>query len=384
MKDYIDVNRECYNHLAEEYKYRSKNKSQSEESANTLCEFLLNTVSLSQNAIVLEIGPGAGEVLRCFSNLNYTTVGVELSPKMAEIAHETSPQSVILIDNILNVDFPDNQFDIIFLGAIIHLFPLKDAEKLLNCVLRWLKTNGRVFINTTCNKLNDEGYFIKKDYSGKLKRYRKFWTEPGFYDFITSIGFSILDTMYTNEDDRGKRWVAYVCKKHDLVVDRIVSFDNFNVEQVHMSDNPKVFYEIARRKKCVILIPVDYSNFILINEYRIAINQSILQFPAGKIECFEKPEDAAKRELQEETGYVFTQIEYLGSFYSAPHFCDEEFFVFGGTVKKKGFSSPTIREDISVVSINQNDIEQMMKKNLIQDAKSIVAFNMWRNKYGEI
>ena len=173
-------------------------------------------------------------------------------------------------------------------------------------------------------------------------------------------------------------------KKHDLVIDSTVSFDNFIVEQVHINDNPEVVYQIARRKKCVILIPVERDSFVMIDEFRIAINKNIVQFPAGKIEEFETPEAAAKRELKEETGYKFTRIEFLGSFYSAPHFCDEEFYVFWGLVEQIGPTSPTIREEMNVVYYSLEKVEQMIKENLIQDAKSIVAFNMWRNKYGKI
>ena len=213
MKEYISINRECYDNLAEEYGYRVDNKSPSEESAANLCKFILNTVTLPNNAMVLEIGPGAGQTLRCFSDLGFCTVGVELSAKMASLAHKTSPQSAIIIENILDIDFVENQFDIIYLGAIIHLFPQEDAKRLMVKVFHWLKPCGRMFINTTCNDDNQEGFFEKKDYHGQFKRFRKHWTESGFYDFISTSGFLILDTMYTNEDDRGKRWVAYVCKK---------------------------------------------------------------------------------------------------------------------------------------------------------------------------
>ena len=103
-------------------------------------------------------------------------------------------------------------------------------------------------------------------------------------------------------------------KKHDLVIDSTVPFDNFIVEQVHINDNPDVVCQIARRKKCVIMIPVEQDSFVMIDEFRISINKNIVQFPAGKIEEFETPEDAAKRELKEETGYIFTRIEYLGFF----------------------------------------------------------------------
>lgn len=213
MKEYIRVNQACYDDLAEEYGDRADNKSSSEESESNLCKFILNTVTLPDDALVLEIGPGAGKILQCFSDLGFYTMGVELSAKMAELAHKSSPKSPIIIGDILKIDFVESQFDIIYLGALIHLFPQEDAMLLMRKVSHWLKPTGRVFVNTTCNDKNQEGFYEKKDYHGQCRRFRRRWTESCFNDFVIASGFLVLDTMYTDEHDRGKRWVAYVCKK---------------------------------------------------------------------------------------------------------------------------------------------------------------------------
>jgi ADP-ribose pyrophosphatase len=173
-------------------------------------------------------------------------------------------------------------------------------------------------------------------------------------------------------------------KRHDLVLDNTVAFDNFVVEEVHIDGNPEIGYQIARRKHCVIMLPVVSDGFVMINEFRIALNKNILQFPAGKIEINETPADAAKRELKEETGYEFTKLEYMGDFYSAPQFSDEKFYAFWGMAEKVGNKLLTAREEIEVTYVTFDKALWAFGNNIIKDAKSIVAFDMWRNRCGTI
>ena len=112
--------------------------------------------------------------------------------------------------------------------------------------------------------------------------------------------------------------------------------------------------------------------------------KNILQFPAGKIEINETPADAAKRELKEETGYEFTRLEYMGYFYSAPQFSDEKFYAFFGRADKTGNKLLTAREEIEVTHFTLDKVHWLFGNNIIKDAKSIVAFDMWRNRCGKV
>jgi len=113
----------------------------------------------------------------------------------------------------LDAVFLTGEFDIIFAGAIIHLFPKNDAQKLLSYIYTWLKPDGTLFINTTINIESEEGYLTKHDYKGGIKRYRKKWTETEFEKFISGQ-FVILKTLYTDELNRNKKWLGYICRKN--------------------------------------------------------------------------------------------------------------------------------------------------------------------------
>ena len=61
------------------------------------------------------------------------------------------------------------------------------------------------------------------------------------------------------------------------------------------------------------VVPVtEDGKFVVIEQYRYGVDKIMYQFPAGGVEKGETHEDAARRELEEETGYIAGPIEFLG------------------------------------------------------------------------
>ena len=213
-KEYIKVNREAYNRFAPQHKDRHDKISKYDLTDDDWEELLSTKLLTSDSKNVLEIGPGTGRILKIFEErLNVRTTAVELAESMVEIAKEKSPNTLFIVDDILNVNFMSKQFDAIFMGALIHNFPVDDAELLLEKCYSWLKDDGKVLIYTTIHDKSEEGYFEKEDYAGKIVRFRKKFTEDELYDLVSRVGFKVDYTMYTEEPDRNKKWIVYICKK---------------------------------------------------------------------------------------------------------------------------------------------------------------------------
>ena len=72
-------------------------------------------------------------------------------------------------------------------------------------------------------------------------------------------------------------------------------------------------YEWIERKPAVLILPVTAKKeVLLIRNYRLPLDQDVLECPAGLMDKEnEKPEDAARRELREETGYESSDIRPL-------------------------------------------------------------------------
>lgn len=212
-KEYIGINREIYDSLALEYAYRRDHVGEFSESAEYLGNSLLKHVQDPSKATVLEVGSGPGQILSFFENSGCRTVGVELSSEMCKLASQESPKSLIVNENIEDIEFYDEQFDLIYMGAIIHLFPVQDEETIMKKVWRWLKPDGHIFVNTTCHDVSREGYYYKEDYNIQKKRFRRYWREDDFEEFIRKTGFDIIERLYTDEKDKNKKWVAFIARK---------------------------------------------------------------------------------------------------------------------------------------------------------------------------
>lgn len=125
-KSYIEINKDTYNKVAKELNNRHKKLGKNEPTPKNYYDKIFKYINKNEKIKYLELGPGDGNVLKYFANNNIETYAIENSESMIELCKKQSPNSEIIEDNILNVNFSDNSFDIIFAGSFIHLFPKND------------------------------------------------------------------------------------------------------------------------------------------------------------------------------------------------------------------------------------------------------------------
>jgi ADP-ribose pyrophosphatase len=78
----------------------------------------------------------------------------------------------------------------------------------------------------------------------------------------------------------------------------------------------ELYHSFKQNDYVSILAFTKEKNYLLVKQYRPAINKFTLEIPGGLVDRGESPLKAAKRELKEETGYVVKDINYLGSFFA--------------------------------------------------------------------
>lgn len=125
-------------------------------------------------------------------------------------------------------------------------------------------------------------------------------------------------------------------------------------------------WEYVRRaggiRAIVILAETDAGEMLLVEQPRVPIGRACLELPAGLIGDDDGGEDdtverAARRELQEETGYRATGIELLGEFYSSPGMVSESFTLVRATgLRKVGEGGGIDGEDIIVHHVRRENI----------------------------
>lgn len=86
----------------------------------------------------------------------------------------------------------------------------------------------------------------------------------------------------------------------------------------------------ARGIRAAAIIAVDDGHVLLVSQHRMAVGHPTLELPAGLIgdedgNAGEADTDAARRELEEETGYRAGRMVSLGAFYSSPGMVSESF-----------------------------------------------------------
>ena len=215
-KDYIEINRKAYDRFAEQHNKRTISPSKDELSNDEWKNIIINNLIIERESYILEIGPGTGRLLQILESINCKTIAVELSKEMIKYAKLKSPKTIFIEDNILNVKFPDNTFDSIIMGALIHNFPKEDAIKLLKLAYKWLKYNGKIMLYTTIHEKSEEGYFEKQDYDGNIIRFRKKYTEQELKEMIESNNYVINYQNINFEKDRNKKWITYILQKNNI------------------------------------------------------------------------------------------------------------------------------------------------------------------------
>ena len=113
----------------------------------------------------------------------------------------------------------------------------------------------------------------------------------------------------------------------------------------------------------LVIIPVTRDEeIIFVQQYRIPLHRDTIEFPAGLIgdtRTNETPEQAARAELLEETGYKAKYIEEVAYGCVSPGLCDECIYIYLATdcVKAdKGGGDYT--ENITVHSVPLSDVEE--------------------------
>lgn len=111
------------------------------------------------------------------------------------------------------------------------------------------------------------------------------------------------------------------------VSDRKTVFDGFiSVEAADITRDGKTKRKSALLARSVVHIValLDDGRVLLTRQYRYPVNWELLELPAGGIDDGESPEQAAARELLEETGYRVGQLDNLGTFITAPGSSNEQ------------------------------------------------------------
>ena len=171
---------------------------------------------------------------------------------------------------------------------------------------------------------------------------------------------SLYSADYINKKGDLRNWTIASRKKLETVENKFFNNGEDNIDAVI------IFAEHVDEKKLV-----------LIRQFRVPINNYVIELPAGLIDGNEKIEEAARRELKEETGLDLIDIDREATkekVYISAGMTDESVALVkctcNGTVSKENLEDD---EDIEVIMLSKDEAKELIKSNENIDVKALLA-----------
>jgi len=123
----------------------------------------------------------------------------------------------------------------------------------------------------------------------------------------------------------------------------------------------------------VVIVAInDAKEVLFIREYSYIPNKIILQLPMGKIEANENTDQAANRELSEETGLKANKLEFKGFYYQNHRRSSNKGHVILGTKLVESHKNPDLEEEnIEKIWIPTHDIRKYINNGDIVDTDTL-------------
>jgi ADP-ribose diphosphatase len=132
----------------------------------------------------------------------------------------------------------------------------------------------------------------------------------------------------------------------------------------------------------VALVAVDADGRVaLVRQYRYPVDERLWELPAGRLDAGETPEEAGRRELEEEIGRRPEGLERLCRFYTTPGFCDEAMHLFRASGLVVVPARPEDDERIEVGWFELAEALAMIDRGEIREAKTIIGLLLEARRY---
>ncbi|MEI3377033.1 MAG: NUDIX hydrolase [Coriobacteriales bacterium] len=152
---------------------------------------------------------------------------------------------------------------------------------------------------------------------------------------------------------------------------RLLKVDSVDIE---LPNGHKTRHEVIRHPGAVCVVALDTQGRVLVvRQYRTALERVTIEVPAGKIDPGEDPEDAVRRELAEETGYVAGDIRRLASIAVAVGYSDEIIHIYMATDLAPGSAHPDDDEFVIAEWVSVDSLIDSVLDGRIEDSKTVIA-----------
>lgn len=147
---------------------------------------------------------------------------------------------------------------------------------------------------------------------------------------------------------------------------------NLRIDRVELPNGKESEREVIEHAGAVGIVPVTSDNkIILVKQFRKALDQEIIEIPAGKLDPGENPADCAHRELQEEIGFKPGKLDFMFSCYTSPGFSNEIVYIYVARDLQESKIKCDDDEFITTLEVSLQEALHMIKNGVIKDSKTI-------------
>lgn len=169
-------------------------------------------------------------------------------------------------------------------------------------------------------------------------------------------------------------------KINSSVKDKINRY-TITTDEVTLPNGEQKTFSYLDFAKGVCILPITDNNEVLcLKQYRHTIKDWQWELPAGAIDNVSLPPiETAKRELEEETGYIAEHWLELGSFYPSPGSTSEEIFLFAAAGLTPTQQKLESSEQIEVHALSMEELKKLVADGEFKHGAGLAA--MLRYKF---
>lgn len=154
-------------------------------------------------------------------------------------------------------------------------------------------------------------------------------------------------------------------------------------DEVRLSSEKTAWREVVEHSGGVTMCAIHNGKILFVKQYRYPLKQDLLELPAGKLEKGENPDEACKRELEEETGYRAKKWTFLGNIHTSAGFCNETLYLYLAQELEFIGNHPDDGEILENYEYSVDEVKSMIIDGEITDAKTICAIYKALKTIGE-
>jgi ADP-ribose pyrophosphatase len=182
----------------------------------------------------------------------------------------------------------------------------------------------------------------------------------------------------------------------DPLAERVIATDivhrghylEFRINTIARADGSTARRDIVGHPGAIAVLALDDDDrVLLVRQWRTAAGQALLEIPAGTLDVHdgvtEDPDEAARRELEEETGHRAATWRRLASFWTAPGFATELMHLYLATgiagAAADDRLAPDEDERLELRAVPLDEAVGLALDGTIRDAKSILGL-LWLDR----